>query len=123
MCYFATIAISPTASKQIGIPKRRGFHLLPYQNPYLAKALPNGFSTLAFTSGGCSCDICKPIGEDKISVSLRADAADFLLDIIKSHGDLYLLIHWYSGDISTEILSLKIGEEVTLDQIGTIPFH
>jgi hypothetical protein len=123
MCYFATIAISSTASKQIGIPNRRGFHLFPHQNPHLLKALPNVFSTLAVTSGGCSCHICKPIGEDKCSVSLRADAADFLQDIVKSHGDLYLFIHWYSGDISTEALSPKIATEVTLDQIASIPFH
>lgn len=123
MCYFATIAIPSTTAKEIGIPKRRGFHVFPYQNPHLAKTLPAGHATLAFTSGGCSCDICKPMGEDKISVSLRADAADFLRDITKSHGDLYLFIHWYSGDISTETLSPKSGTEVTLDQIGSIPFH
>jgi hypothetical protein len=122
MCYFATIAISSTASKNMVIPKRRGFHLFPYQNTHLTKALPIGLSTLAFTSGGCSCNICKSIGVDKISVSLSKDAVDFLKDISMSHGDLYFFIHWYSGDISTESLSPLSGPELSHDGIGPLSF-
>jgi len=122
MCYFATIGISSDASKQIGIPKRSGFHLFSYQNPNLTKALPAGFSTLAFTTGGCSCGICKPTREDKNKVSLRADAAEFLQDMTKSHGDLYFFIHWYSGDISTESLSPLGGPGLLYEGIRSSSF-
>lgn len=122
MCYFATVAISSEALRKNGPPKCRGFRIEPHKNPSIAKALSSGYMPFTLTSGGCSCDLCTA-DEGQKFISLNTQAAELMSKIATEHGDIYVVIPWYSGDIAKETISLSRGDEIFADQISGYQFH
>ena len=106
MCDFISIAV-PKRTDDSAPLSRRGFQLLPHDSPALAQSLPSGFSTWALTTGGCSCALSiggKHQPTEDGSLVFRDDATE-ILQQIGSHCDrMFVYVHHYSGDISTERL-------------------
>ena len=106
MCDFISIAVPKR--KDDGAPlSRRGFQILPHDHPTLKQSLPPDFSTWVLTTGGCSCALSsggkhKP-AEDG-SLLFRDDATEVLQQIASHAERMFVYVHHYIGDISSERL-------------------
>ncbi|CAN5916667.1 hypothetical protein BH11VER1_BH11VER1_21990 [soil metagenome] len=48
---------------------------------------------------------------------LRADVLELMEDLVKSHGEIRIALHWYAGDIGTEVFALHNGGIVSLNAL------
>jgi hypothetical protein len=107
VCDFISIATRKALAREETVTAPRGFQLSSYANPNLLRHLPQDFELRALITGGCSCDLCRRAKCEKgapPSVILRADAVGIILNLTAKHFPLFLYVHFYSGDISTEHL-------------------
>lgn len=106
MCDFISIAV-PKRKEDSTPLSRRGFQLWPHDHPTLRQALPAGFSTWVLTTGGCSCELSsagKHQSPEDSSFVFRDDAIEILQQIASSAERMFVYVHHYNGDISSEML-------------------
>ena len=106
MCDFISIALPKQADDSAPV-SRRGYQLLPHDHPTLRQALPSDFSTWVLTTGGCSCELScagKHQPTEDRSLAFRADATEILQQIASRADRMFVYVHHYSGDISSERL-------------------
>lgn len=124
MCDFISIAVPKKATEAASKWRRRYYALSPHNNPTLKKQLPADYSTWVLTKGGCSCELCVSDGSTPhkssatLDVTLRDDASEILQEIAGGLDRMFLYVHQYSGDISTERLPVVSGERRKIDAFG-----
>ncbi len=52
------------------------------------------------------------------SVGLRDDVKKFLSNSLNKLNEMFLVIHWYNGEVEDERFSLKIGPKISLSQLN-----
>ena len=123
MCDFISIAVPKKATDAVSKWRRRYYALSPHDNPTLRTHLPPGYSTWVLTKGGCSCDLCISVGSvpRKASatpeVMLRDNASEILQEIVAGLDRVFIYVHHYSGDISTEQLPVTSRERRKFDAL------
>ncbi len=124
MCDFISISVPKSATDRISKWRRRYFALLPHDNPTLTQQLPAGYSTWVLTTGGCSCELCVSAGSvphqgsATPDLTLRDDALEILREIAAGLDRVFLYVHQYSGDISTEQLPIVAKERRKINDFG-----
>ena len=106
MCDFISIAV-PKRSDDSAPLSRRGYQLFPHDIPALRQSLPPDFSTWVLTTGGCSCELScagkhQPAKDG--SLVFRDDATEIFQQIGSRSDRMFVYVHHYSGDISSEQL-------------------
>lgn len=124
MCDFISIAVPKKAADAVSKWRRRYYALSPHDNPTLQTQLPPGYSTWILTKGGCSCELCASIGsvhrkaQATLDVKLRDDAGEILQEICAGCDRVFVYVHWYRGDISTEPLPVLATERRKIGSFG-----
>jgi hypothetical protein len=130
MCDFISIAVPKKATNAVSKWRRRYYALLPQDNPTLKAQLPDDYSTWVLTKGGCSCELCVSVGSlppkasAPLEVMLRDDASEILQEIVAGLVRVFVYVHHYNGDISTEQLPVISRERRRVDAFGAqTPFR
>lgn len=124
MCDFISIAVPKKATDALSKWRRRYYALSPHDNPTLRTHLPPGYSTWVLTHGGCSCELCVSVGSPPrkasatLEVMLREDASEIFQEIVAGRDRVFVYVHHYRGDISTEQLPVLAAERRKLDAFG-----
>lgn len=124
MCDFISIAVPKKATDAVSKWRRRYYALSPHDNPTLRTHLPPGYSTWVLTKGGCSCELCVSVGSPPrkasatFEVMLREDASEILQEIVAGFDRVFIYVHCYRGDISTEQLPVISRERRRVDAFG-----
>ena len=124
MCDFISISVAKSATDRMSKWRRRYYALLPHDNPTLTQQLPAGYSTWVLTKGGCSCDLCVSAGSvphqgsATPDLTLRDDANEILRELAAGLDRIFLYVHQYSGDISTEQLPIVAKERRKINDFG-----
>ena len=106
MCDFISIAV-PKRTDDSAPLSRRGYQILPHDSPALTQSLPDDFSTWVLTTGGCSCALScagKHQPAEDGSLVFRDDATEIFQRIASRCDRMFVYVHHYSGDISSERL-------------------
>lgn len=79
--------------------------------------LPHDYAAWVLTKGGCSCDLCENYSFNEMigvegSVVLRADAIDIIRQLTAGLDKIFLYIHYYNGNISSE--KLPVGRKICI---------
>lgn len=126
MCDFISIAVPKRADDSAPL-SRRGYQLLPHNSVALRQSLPPGFSAWVLTTDGCSCTLCcggnhQPADDGRLV--FRDDAAAILQQIGSLCDRMFVYVHHYAGDISTEGLATMRRERRKLETLtSTETFH
>jgi hypothetical protein len=124
MCDFVSISVPKSATDRMSKWRRRYYALLPHDNPTLKQHLPAGYSTWVLTKGGCSCELCVSAGSVPHQVAttpdltLRDDASEILRELAAGLDRIFLYVHQYAGDISTERLPIASKERRKINDFG-----
>jgi hypothetical protein len=124
MCDFISIAVPKKATDAASKWRQRYYALLPHDNPTLKTQLPPDYSTWVLTKGGCSCELCVSDGSAShkasatLDVTLRDDASEILQEIVAGLDRVFVYVHQYSGDISTEQLPVLTRERRKIEAFG-----
>jgi hypothetical protein len=119
MCDFISIAVPKRGDGSAPL-SRRGFALSPHNSPVLTQWLPPGFAAWILTTRGCSCALScggKHQPADDGSLVFRDDATEILQQIGTRYGRMFVYVHQYGGDISTERLPLLRKEQRKLETL------
>jgi hypothetical protein len=130
MCDFISIAVPKKATDSVSKWRRRYYALSPHNNPTLRTHLPLDYSTWLLTTGGCSCKLCVSVASPTrkssgtLELMLRDDASEILQEVVAGLDRLFVYVHQYSGDVSTEQLPVVSRERRKIGAFGAqTPFH
>lgn len=124
MCDFISIAVPKKATDAASKRRGRYYAFLPHDNPTLKTQLPADYSAWVLTKGGCSCELCVSIGSvprkasATLDVVLRDDATEILQEIVAGLDRVFVYVHHYRGDISTEQLPVISRERRKIEAFG-----
>jgi hypothetical protein len=124
MCDFISISVPKSATDRMSKWRRRYYALLPHDNPILTQQLPAGYSTWVLTKGGCSCELCVSAGSvphqgsTTPDLTLRDDASEILRELAAGLDRIFLYVHQYAGDISTERLPIASKARRKINDFG-----
>lgn len=125
MCDFISIAVPKKGTDAAAKWRRRYYALSPHDNPTLRTQLPSDYSIWVLTKGGCSCELCISDGSvphkasTALDVRLRDDASEILHEVASGLDRVFVYVHQYSGDISTERLPVVSRVRQKIDAFGT----
>lgn len=125
MCDFISISVPKSATDRMSKWRRRYYALAPHDNPALKKRLPADYSAWVLVKGGCSCELCVSDGTvphtDPTTPDLKLsdDAMEILRELAAGLDRVFLYVHQYRGDISTEPLPIVAKERRKMGAFGS----
>jgi hypothetical protein len=114
MCYYIAFAIPATIEQQARMLLPTNLELQSNRNKSFRALVPHTYQTFFLTTEICSCELYEKT-ENNI-YGFRADVQHYFTRLAKYITGVFLHIHFYRGDIESEILPITHSQQIHLKQ-------